>query len=415
MLLFGSAARAVSSPSAFSSVVGSASPVGVGGGAAVRWALTAALALVPGWSIRRAALAWQARHPGRSEEIFFALILGAPFAAVAAAALTLLVHAAAVRTIRSQAHGAVTLDVGLMLGLMLAVMLVILVPALVLAFRIRMGRELRAAAIPPGRALIWLGALYGCLLAAWGTAAALGLHGLMLVTAIAVLSYAFASAGLLGFVALRCRPAGPELEATQRPLLRRLALGQTPLTIHGRGGRGVANAIALGPTRALSRIVVTASLLALLDDEELSAVLAHEAGHLRLRHLQRLGLIGIGAAAAAGAAIILGGPPLERLGGSMVGGAARVLLGMLLPTIGIPLVLARAYRGCEREADAFAVRAGYGRALRSALRKMAAHNGDSPQPQAIASWFALHPPVDERLRAAIVEAAPSADRDLPPR
>lgn len=152
------------------------------------------------------------------------------------------------------------------------------------------------------------------------------------------------------------------------------------------GGPLGANAFALPD----GRIFVTDELVELAgSDEELLAVLAHEAGHHVHRHAMRGALEN-------SSALLLAGLLFGDVSGSSL-------------SVGLPAALlsSRFSRGHERQADAYAFvllkRHGRTPAAFASLLRRLARQGDPPE---TAGYFSSHPPSAERIAAA--EAAASA-------
>lgn len=143
-----------------------------------------------------------------------------------------------------------------------------------------------------------------------------------------------------------------------------------------------ANAFALSG----GRIAITDTLLAILTEREVYAVLAHEVAHLaQRRRLLRFWFLLLGAGV--GSAILVA-PLWERL----PRWGLLVWLGLL--TLGMTLPMLRLRQRHEREADAFAV-SEYGKEpLASALRKIARLH----QREATERGDSLHPSLQARLR-----------------
>ncbi|NZA25194.1 M48 family metallopeptidase [Luteimonas sp. SJ-92] len=142
-----------------------------------------------------------------------------------------------------------------------------------------------------------------------------------------------------------------------------------------------ANALALPD----GRIYVTDELVALAaDDEEILAVLAHEAGHHVHRH-------GMRQAIESSSVLLVVGLAFGDVSGSS--------LAVALPTV----LLSSGYsRGHEREADAYAValleRRGIPpQAFARIMRGLAAEHGESA---GAIGYLSTHPPTAERIKAA---------------
>jgi STE24 endopeptidase len=160
----------------------------------------------------------------------------------------------------------------------------------------------------------------------------------------------------------------------------------------------------LGRTR---RIVLFDTLLEILPDEQVVAVLAHELGHRQLRHLQKGMLLSLAGLLAslwlAGRALLY--PPLFTAFGFRVPGAAALLV--LLAYYSHPLVfplqplLAGWSRRRELAADRFALKAGIAPSvLGAALVTLSAGNLNVLPPHRLYSLYHdTHPPLAERLQA----------------
>jgi STE24 endopeptidase len=163
------------------------------------------------------------------------------------------------------------------------------------------------------------------------------------------------------------------------------------------------------------RVVFFDTLLARLSPGEMEAVLAHELGHFKHRHvLQRmagifgLSLLGLALlgwlAAQSGFYAGLGVAPNLTAPNDAL---ALILFSLALPPFGIfvaPL-LAQVSRRHEFEADAYACHQADGRALGSALLKLHEDNAATLTPDPLyVRFYYSHPPAGERL-AALAKAA----------
>ena len=159
---------------------------------------------------------------------------------------------------------------------------------------------------------------------------------------------------------------------------------------------------------AAKRVVFFDTLLAQLNGDEMEAVLAHELGHFKHRHILKM-MITSFATSLAGLALLgwlsqqiwfytgLGVLP------NLTGGndALALLLFMLvLPlfTFFVSPLSARRSRKFEFEADAYAVANSNGQALGSALLKLYQDNASTltPDPWYVAFYYS-HPPASQRL------------------
>ena len=186
------------------------------------------------------------------------------------------------------------------------------------------------------------------------------------------------------------------------------------------------NAFATGRNPNHASVAVTHGILALLTDEELEGVLAHELGHVRNRDILTSSI----AATLAGAITILarmafwfGGG--RRRGGGIVGTLVMLLLAPLAATL-IQLWVSRTR---EYEADASGAHlTGNPYALASALEKISAVSTRLPllaspnsahlfiiapllSGQTFASLFSTHPPVKERIERLIGRPSAAGNRE----
>ena len=168
---------------------------------------------------------------------------------------------------------------------------------------------------------------------------------------------------------------------------------------------------------AAKRVVFFDTLLQRLAPAEVEAVLAHELGHFRHRHvLKRL----LGVAALSLAALALLGW-LSRQPGFYTGlgvtpnlGApndalALLLFALALPPLGffVSPLLAQLSRRHEFQADAYACANADGRALARALLKLHEDNAATLTPDPVyVRFYYSHPPASERLAALPSPATP---------
>ena len=148
------------------------------------------------------------------------------------------------------------------------------------------------------------------------------------------------------------------------------------------------------------RLVVTDQLVALAaGDDELLAVLAHEAGHHEHRHGMRQAL-------QSSAVVVVAG----FLFGDLSGTAS---LSVSVPVLLLESGFSRAH---EREADAFAFdllrRTGRSPAdFATIMARLADHHGDAGEGPV--SYLSTHPPSDARIRAAREAARPAPEGNRP--
>lgn len=171
-----------------------------------------------------------------------------------------------------------------------------------------------------------------------------------------------------------------------------------------RSAHGNAYFTGLGRAR---RIVFFDTLLARLDADEIEAVLAHELGHFKLRHIPKRIALTFGISLA-GLWLLgwLSRQPwfYQALGltpePAMADAAALVLFFLALPVFAFPLqpLLALASRRHEFQADAFAAAQTDPKHLASALVKLYEDNASTLTPDPVHSAFHdSHPPAVQRI------------------
>ena len=166
----------------------------------------------------------------------------------------------------------------------------------------------------------------------------------------------------------------------------------------------------------VKRIVLFDTLLQQLDRPEILAVLAHEAGHWKKRHLlKRLFLAETEALVACYVAFRLlewGGLHSVLGAGEVSFPAQLVILGFLFSLVSTLMtpVGSLLSRRCEREADFFATElTGMPGALASSLVKMSRDNLSNLHPHPLyAAIYYSHPPMAERVRELLDKAGKKA-------
>ena len=167
---------------------------------------------------------------------------------------------------------------------------------------------------------------------------------------------------------------------------------------------------------AAKRVVFFDTLLARLSPAEVEAVLAHELGHFKLRHVPKR-MVAIFAASLAALALLgwlaqqqwfytgLGVAPNLAAPNDAL---ALLLFMLALPPFGFLLtpLAARVSRRQEFEADAYACMQASGRDLANALLKLHEDNAGTLTPDPVyARFYYSHPPASERLAALTMEPA----------
>ncbi|NNJ94442.1 MAG: M48 family metallopeptidase, partial [Halobacteria archaeon] len=168
-----------------------------------------------------------------------------------------------------------------------------------------------------------------------------------------------------------------------------------------RSGHGNAYFTGFGSNK---RIVFFDTLLETLEPDEIEAVLAHELGHFRLRHIQKR-LLSTSAISFCALALLgwLAAQDwfFHGLGISQPSPwMALLLFMMVLPVFTFILqpLLSRLSRKHEFEADAYAVRQSSGSDLVQALVKMYRENASTLTPDPLYSaWHDSHPPAPVRI------------------
>ena len=161
---------------------------------------------------------------------------------------------------------------------------------------------------------------------------------------------------------------------------------------------------------AAKRVVLFDTLLKRLDPPEVEAVLAHEVGHYKLRHIpKRLLAFAVFSLVAFALLGWLAQQPAFYAGlgvrPNFDGGneaLALLLFLMVVPVLAFPLGpwMSASSRRHEFEADAFACDNSDGAALASALLKLHEDNASTLTPDPVyARWTYSHPPAVERLAA----------------
>ena len=167
---------------------------------------------------------------------------------------------------------------------------------------------------------------------------------------------------------------------------------------------------------AAKRVVFFDTLLGKLSAGEVEAVLAHELGHFKHRHVQKR-MLSMFAISLAGFALLgwlssrawfynaLGVAPSVDLPNDAL---ALLLFALVVPVFGffVSPLFARLSRRHEFEADAYACEQASGAELAAALLKLHEDNASTLTPDPLyASFYYSHPPPSQRLAALRMHAA----------
>ena len=207
--------------------------------------------------------------------------------------------------------------------------------------------------------------------------------------------------------------ADPAGAASLSAALARCGLPNTPIRVRtSPAGARRANARIAGAGSAL-HVEVSDTLLALLTQAEIEAVLAHEAGHWRCHHLARdlAAQVGLVAAGFAALALAMRAPEIA-LGLGVPEPTPAGWLALAVALTPLAWFFARPLRAGQRrrfeyEADAFAARHADAGALMRAVGKLNAANATPPASDPLyARVYSFHP--DEQDRFARLRAVGGA-------
>jgi STE24 endopeptidase len=258
-----------------------------------------------------------------------------------------------------------------------------------------------ALGLPLAALVLWIMAASGGLWWLWAWGALVGFNLLVLVLYPTVIAPFFNKFEPLADAALAERV---------QALMQRCGFAAKGLFVMDgsrRSAHGNAYFTGLGSAK---RVVFFDTLLAKLTPGEVEAVLAHELGHFKLRHVPKT-MVGLFAGSLAALALLgwLAGQSGFYVGLGVApnlaapNDALALLLFMLvLPsfTFFVSPVLAQFSRRHEFQADAFACQQADGRDLASALLKLHADNASTLTPDPLyVRFYYSHPPASERLAA----------------
>jgi STE24 endopeptidase len=260
--------------------------------------------------------------------------------------------------------------------------------------------------LPLAALVLWLMAASGGLWWLWAWGAWVAFNLLLLVIYPTVIAPLFNKFEPL---------ADPALETRVKSLMQRCGFAAKGLFVMDGSKRSAhANAYFTG-LGAAKRVVFFDTLLARLSPGEVEAVLAHELGHFKHRHVLKR-MVGIFGFSLAGLALLgwLAGQSGFYTGlgvapnlGAPNDALALLLFGLALPpfTFFISPVAAQLSRRHEFEADSYACAQADGRDLARALLKLHEDNAATLTPDPVyVRFYYSHPPASERLAALPVPA-----------
>ena len=166
-----------------------------------------------------------------------------------------------------------------------------------------------------------------------------------------------------------------------------------------------ANAALVG-AGATRRILVSDTLLAEYNDDEIEVILAHELGHHVHRDIPKAvaveALLLLAGFWIASVVLARGWQPLGLLGPADPAGLPLLLLAAGLATLAATPLINALSRLNERRADRYALKlTGQVTAFISAMRRLGTQNLAEERPSRPALWlFHSHPPIEERIRDA---------------
>jgi STE24 endopeptidase len=261
--------------------------------------------------------------------------------------------------------------------------------------------------LPIAALILWLMGAAGSLWWLWTWCVWMGFNLLLLVLYPTVIAPMFN----------KFKPLEDEtLKARVTALMQRCGFAAKGLFVmDGSKRSGHANAYFTG-FGASKRVVFYDTLLAKLSPAEVDAVLAHELGHFKHKHVIKR-IVAMFAMSLAGFALLgwlstqvwfytgLGVMPNSAVNSSFVGGVPNNALALLLLMLAMPAftffispLFAQLSRKHEFEADAYAVKQTDGNDLASALLKLYEDNASTLTPDPLfVKFYYSHPPASERL------------------
>ena len=267
-----------------------------------------------------------------------------------------------------------------------------------------------AIGLPLAALILWIMGAAGTLWWLWAWAAWVGFNLVLLVLYPTVIAPIFNKFEPLPDEALKTRV---------QALMQRCGFASKGLFVMDgsrRSAHGNAYFTGLGASK---RVVFFDTLLARLSPAEVEAVLAHELGHFKHKHVTKR-MLGIFAASLAGLALLgwLSGHSgfYRGLGVDPNLGAPNDALALLLFMLALPPfmffispLMAHLSRKDEFEADAYACAQADGSKLASALLKLHEDNAATLTPDPLyVRFYYSHPPASARLAALPAPAAASA-------